>query len=396
MRIEVSTSTSRNPATAISELLSNLRRGADDAALPDFVAIYGRHDVMTPGMQQAAVTAFDGRPVHAGSSFTGVISHQAHEGDAMATCGAIAFFDPEGDFGTGSADLGNNPKAAAEQATRDALEAAGRPGEAPQIVFLSSAPGSEESVLAGIRSVVGDGTMLMGGTAADDDRSGKWSQFSHKAFHTEGVVVSVLFLASPPQFGYQSGYRPVGHKGIVTEAIGRKLISIDGVSATEVYAQWTGLPTPATSGDQVTLPILAQGSLYPLGRVTSHVNSVPIHLLMLPTLFHADGSIDFLANINQGDEVFLMKSTPDNIIERVGSVGRMAFAGAENPKASLVIFCAGCMMAVASRMPEVTKTISNALGQSPFLGIFTFGEQGSVVEGQAEHGNLMISCAVFN
>lgn len=396
MRIQVSTSTSRDPVTAASELLSNLRLGTADAELPDFVAIFGRHDLMTPAMQQAAITAFGGIPLHAGSSFAGVISHQTHAENALATCGAIAFFDPDGDFGTGSADLGNDPKTAAEQATRSALEAAGRAGEAPQIVFLSAAPGSEELVLAGIRAVVGDGTMLMGGTAADDDLSGQWSKFSHKAFHTNGVVVSALFLATPPQFGYQSGYTPVGHKGIVTKAAGRKLIAIDGVKATEVYAKWTGLPTPDTSGGKVTLPMLARGGLYPLGRVTSHVNSVPFHLLMLPTLFHADGSIDFLANVSVGDEVYLMKSTPDNIIERVGSVGRMAFAGADNPQASLVIFCAGCMLAVASRIPEVTEAISTALGQSPFLGIFTFGEQGSVVEGQAEHGNLMISCAVFS
>jgi hypothetical protein len=53
------------------------------------------------------------------------------------------------------------------------------------------------------------------------------------------------------------------------------------------------------------------------------------------------------------------------------------------------------MLAVRDRLYEVQQGINAALGDVPWLGVFTFGEQGVPAGGVAKHGNLMISCTVF-
>ena len=62
---------------------------------------------------------------------------------------------------------------------------------------------------------------------------------------------------------------------------------------------------------------------------------------------------------------------------------------------ALVIFCAGCMLTVREQMDAVVDSLKRALPGVPFLGSFTFGEQGCLVGGENRHGNLMISVTLL-
>jgi hypothetical protein len=52
------------------------------------------------------------------------------------------------------------------------------------------------------------------------------------------------------------------------------------------------------------------------------------------------------------------------------------------------------MLAVDDQMPEVANTVLRAFGGMPFIGCFTFGEQGLMLDRNV-HGNLMISAIAF-
>ena len=67
----------------------------------------------------------------------------------------------------------------------------------------------------------------------------------------------------------------------------------------------------------------------------------------------------------------------------------------EEVAGAMVIYCAGCMLTVRERMDEVVASLQGALGQQPFLGLFSFGEQGCFLGGENRHGNLMISVLVL-
>jgi hypothetical protein len=91
-----------------------------------------------------------------------------------------------------------------------------------------------------------------------------------------------------------------------------------------------------------------------------------------------------------------MRGSADSLVARAGRVVQQARDDAGGDVAgALVVYCGGCMLAVRDRMPEVQASINEALGEVPWLGVFTFGEQGVPTGGRAKHGNLMISCTAF-
>jgi hypothetical protein len=59
-----------------------------------------------------------------------------------------------------------------------------------------------------------------------------------------------------------------------------------------------------------------------------------------------------------------------------------------------MIYCGGCKLAVGDDISEVARTVGLTLGGTPFIGCFTFGEQGYLLDKNV-HGNLMISAVVF-
>jgi hypothetical protein len=53
------------------------------------------------------------------------------------------------------------------------------------------------------------------------------------------------------------------------------------------------------------------------------------------------------------------------------------------------------MLSVRERLDEVVAGVNASLDGAPFLGAFTFGEQGALLKAGNRHGNLMISCIIF-
>ena len=94
-----------------------------------------------------------------------------------------------------------------------------------------------------------------------------------------------------------------------------------------------------------------------------------------------------------------MAGSPDQLTQRAGKVASLAVqAGGGRADAfagALVVYCGGCMLAVRDRLEDVTAGLTEALPGVPYLGIFTFGEQGVVLDGRNRHGNLMISAVLF-
>ncbi|TGD61314.1 hypothetical protein EYC08_18855 [Tabrizicola sp. WMC-M-20] len=392
MKIVTAQSRAKEASRAIEELVLALR--LDAGRKPDFLAVHFGVGMPAESLQSAMAAQFDSTALHGGSSCLGIMTQESVNIESGAGLGALAIWDAAGNYGTGSADLGTNAGDAARRATQIALAAAGRPGEIPDLVWLTVAPGREEQVLDGIRAVIGTETPIVGGSAADNDVSGKWAQFGPSQSHSEGVVVSVLFPSTSVASAYQSGYAPTGDNGVVTRVDGRRLLEIDGQPAATVYHGWTGGAVPVA--DDTPQSILAAATLWPLGRVTREIAGVPFHLLAHPAVANPDGSIDLFADITKGDRLWQMRGSADSLTSRAGRVARQACDDSAGDIAgALVVYCGGCMLAVQDRMDEVQQGINAALGDVPWLGVFTFGEQGVPAGAMAKHGNLMISCTVF-
>lgn len=392
-----------------AEALSALSAAMENApVVPDFLCVfYGcAHD--DEAIQAFVRERFPGAAMLGGTSCGGVMSENGLGGER--SIGLLLVEDPDGDYGTAAVRLQGSVADCAEQALHAALEAAGCEGELPELIWIYQAPGQEEAVIDGLRRVVGDRCPIIGGSSADDDIAGEWRQLGPDGLMTDGLVVGVLFSSGGIGFAFQGGYEPsgasgvvtrvgfdpAGESGIVTKARGRQIICIDGEPAAEVYNRWLDGALDAKVADGGN--ILTDTTMFPVGVDVGKIEGITHYLLIHPDQILGEGVLSTFAEVEEGTRLFSMKGNKSNLAERAGKVAaaaRSTLPGGESSLAGgLVIYCAGCMLAVGGEMPRVSRAVSASFDGAPFLGCFTFGEQGAIL-GRNAHGNLMISAIAF-
>lgn len=389
MRIETFASQSADALSVLKEQIEGFETA------PDFVAVHGSYDMDFSVLSRLSKKA----AIHGATSCRGIMTDGGHQTDEGRGAGAFCIFDADGDYGTGLAHIDSDPLLAGKNATLGALKAADRIGEAPQIIWLSVTPGAEEMVIEGIQSVVGKSTPILGGSAADNDISGQWSVSDVNEVSSNGVVVSVLFPSKRISFAYQNGYTPTDKTGVITKADDRRLYEIDGKPAADVYMDWTSNLSDQISPDG-THNILSEATFAPLGRDAFELMGVPYYLLAHPSSKNEDGSLDLFAQTEVGETLTLMEGSPAELAARPGRVVTLAQNTGAFSKGdvagALVVFCGGCMLGVQDRMDDVMSGLNTAIPNAPFIGVFTFGEQGPLHGKGNKHGNLMISAIVFS
>lgn len=295
---------------------------------------------------------------------------------------------------------GADPRAAAAVAMRDALEAAGRPGEMPDLVLLATTVGDEEAVLEGIARTVGPRVPVFGGTASGpllgpqlrlDQVFGRVAVRGAEA--ADAVAVTAVFAPMPIGRVFQGGCVPTDLAGTVTEMSAPRVIGrIDGLPAADVYSAWieahTGAPAAAASPD-----------LLPLGREAGRVGGHPLYALTYVAGQREDGALAVMTDIAEGEAVRLMSGCAESVAGRpartLEAAAALQSADAGEISGGLIVVCAGLLPRIRGELAEIHTDLTRTLPGRPFLGAFTFGEQSSFPDSRALHGNLMISSLVF-
>lgn len=313
--------------------------------------------------------------------------------------GLLVIEDTAGAYGVAAAPLGDDPYETARQVLVRALENAGCPGELPDLVWVYQSPGQEEQVVAGLHSLLGDSCPIIGGSAADDTISGQWRMASAEGALSSGLAIAVLFPSGGVACAYQGGYRPTGTGGTVTrlggEGSSRRILEIDGQPAAEVYNGWLGgrLDSRLATGGS----ILVETTMDPLAIQSGEINGIPQYLLVHPESIDG-GALQTFVAVDLGERLELMTGSQALLIERAGKVALDARSrlpgGGASLAGGLMVYCAGCRIAVGDGMEDVARTIAQSFGDRPHVGCFTFGELGQIV-GRNRHGNLMISAVMF-
>jgi hypothetical protein len=373
---------------------------ADLGGPPDLVIAYHSSCDNNVGIERLLAANFVGSALIGTTSCRGAMTDTGLHGFGHFGLGLWGISDSTGAYGTGFAELGDDPQAGARAALDMALANAGRPGETPDLVWVHATPGDEEMVLAGLDSALGGHVPIAGGSSADETIEGYWSSFTNEGQGSRVVTLAVLFPSTAMTYAFQSGYSPTQKSGIVTRAQGRVIFEIDGEAAADVYDRWSGglikdaLPTAAS--------VLGRTTLHPLGREVGRIGGsagIPYYNLLHPEAVTRDRGLKLFANVVEGERLHFMSGSTEGLIARGGRVVADALQNggldAAQIAGGLVIFCAGCMLTVGERMPEVAAEFRRALEGRPFLGGFTFGEQGCFIGGENRHGNLMISVALF-
>jgi hypothetical protein len=92
-----------------------------------------------------------------------------------------------------------------------------------------------------------------------------------------------------------------------------------------------------------------------------------------------------------------MTSTEGPLVARVRRAAERARASRVlEPKGGLLIYCGGCLQSVMDRASEIAREFRAGAGDLPFVGLASFGEQGTLFPHSASlHGNLMSSVVLL-
>lgn len=266
----------------------------------------------------------------------------------------------------------------------------------PRALVLHATPGFEERILEGIdEAFEGKAPPVYGGSAADDDLTGKWRVFGNGRVEREGFVLAGFASDKPVHGSFVAGYTPGSKRGRVTAASGRRVRTIDGRPAAKVYDEWLGgaLADVVASGGTV----LSRTSLHPLGRAVDKIGAVPRYLLSHPHEIHADGSLSLFTDVAPGDELVLMVGSRGALVERTDQVATRAGRGAGAVRGGILVYCGGCVGAIGDDATTVARRFAERIGHAPYVGAATFGEQGCFTGEQPvnRHGNLMCDAVLF-
>ncbi|WP_337997392.1 FIST signal transduction protein [Oleispirillum naphthae] len=335
--------------------------------------------------------------VHGGTSCRGLMTEEGVCLDGPAL-GLLGLRLAATRFGTAFAEKTDDPRAAARAAVHAALADAGRPGEVPDLVLLTAAPGGEEAVLAGIADVLGAAVPVCGGSAADDDGTGNWWVAARAGGSRTGLALTVIFTGVAMSRAFHGGCAPSRFSGVVTATDGPRVISrIDGAPAAEVYEAWyracAGQPLPRDES------FLSCTALTPLGRQVGEIGGFGLYALAHVRTLREDGGIEVLADAAPGQQWHLMLGARDTLASRAARTVESAIAvqctDVCTVSGALIAFCAGLALTLKDDMPKVQQSLRVAMLGRPFLAAFTFGEQGCLPEDRAIHANLMISVLIF-
>lgn len=312
----------------------------------------------------------------------------------------MAFSSDHMAFGVGDAEL-DNPEAAARTACRMAVKDAGKSSnEKPAMILMTASFGEEERLVDEIDAFFGGGVKIFGGSAGDNNLTGGWRQLSSRGVHEKGVVLTLIYtdLKIGTVYGSGIGYVPTDKRGTVTRSEGRVIHEIDNRPAGEVYNEWLG----GTISDKVKNggSLMFEGILAPLVQKVTAPDGMTHNLTIhAGELNKEDGALRTFAVSKAGEEISILHGSPDAHFNRPPIVAIMARTDGRiapgEVAGTLFICCASTHMVLERRVGGFIPMVNRVLNSAPFLGAFTFGEQGFIPGLGNRHQNLINSMIVF-
>lgn len=341
--------------------------------------------------------------IYGGTSCEGVLTPKGYlSGKKKNSLALLGIASKKMRFGVGGASIkvkGSAEKAGETAALAAVKNAGKRKKDKPAIVFITATPDQEEEVLEGIKRVIGKNVPMFGGSAADNDITGKWAQFVNNKVYNDGVSIALLYTDLKVGYEFEAGYLRTQFQAKITKADKRIIYEIDNKPAAEVYNKWLNGKLNAIMKKGGS--ILAETTCYPLAKVVKGKKGETYYLTMHPISINMpEKSLKVFANVKSGDEISVLYGGWELLLNRAFNVPLRARTRGNIDKNkgvfAIYTFCAGSMMAIPEdERHTMSLLIKNAIGDVPFLGTFTFGEQGFFPGLGNVHGNLVSSLVII-
>lgn len=385
LQASVGHSTLADPKAAGKEAGSQAAQGLNAVKM---AFVYGSCDYEIEQMISGVKEELNGAAILGNTSFTGVITPDGYITSDDGFVGVMALSDENMSVGVAAMERGSDPFltgiAIAQQAMKNA-----RKDVAPAFFYMAASPAEEEFYLKGISSVIGR-VPFFGGSAADNSISGNWKLYSGDTIFSDGVIVAFFYTQGSVKNLFTGAYHETDDFGVITKVSGnRTLVEIDGIPATQKYAQWANLEKEAVTGGNLLVSTITS----PLGVKDRLGDLVAIRH---PMNGNEDGSMAIGSNLAEKTCVIRMEATIDELISSASETLKSLLAGLEStPKALHLVHCGGRRAGIGDRIQEVAKGIQAVAGDIPFIVEFTFGEYGFEQDNNNTCGGLMLSYTAF-
>ena len=392
-------SDNNNETIAVEEAVSSVRTELGGKS-PEVAILFSTAGYDSDRVLKEVRRLLPGVQIYGGTSCLAVQTKEGFHAGEKGSLALLAVATEDITFGVGGVSIDDFPsaKGAGKAAIQAAIDAAGEEGT-PKLVLMTGSVGNEEELLAGIEEVIGKDIPVLGGSAGDNTITGEWKQFANEHVYSNGVSLAVIYTDLKVGWAYEAGYLRSENRGTITRADGRRIYEIDNRPAADVYNDWTG-GTVIAEELEAGGSILSKTSYYPLAKIIKQEGqeyTLSIHPL---SINGTDHSLEVFANVEEEDEVMLMHGDWELLLNRALTTPTKALRSEslskEDVSFGIYTYCAGTMLAIPEderhKMPVLVQT---TIGDAPFIGTFTFGEQGHIRGVGNLHGNLVNSMIVF-
>lgn len=236
-----------------------------------------------------------------------------------------------------------------------------------------------EQILNGILAAAGERTPVFGGLAGDGARFQETYVFDGEGEAGEGALILALDRDRVEVRGMAaSGWQPLGVEKVVTRSEGNVVHTIDDVPALELYRDYLGLTS--VSVDSATTIAIGEAPL----QIVRDGYSV------LRSAMAADvesRSIVFAGSVPQGARVRFSTSPGPEIAEEALRAMRRLRDGGARADAVLLFSCAARRFALGPMAEDEVRPIQE-LWAAPLVGMFTYGEIGSIDQNRSDFHNV--------
>lgn len=309
-------------------------------------------------------------PIIGATSTGGIMTSEGIIQNEKGFSGIMLFDNDDLTVGiAGSEKENEDARETGRKIAKEAMKNAGRK-DAPNYCMMFATPREEEAYLNGIQDIVGR-IPVFGGSCADDAIYGDWKIICNNKNFSEGCAVVFFYTDSEIEVEYTGSYNETGEIGIINEVqCNRQIMTIDGIPALKKIANWLNNDPDNLIGTN----LLLESCRNPIGIKDP---TGIIRLTRLPWIGCPDYSIKIGNDVAENTAVFALHASVDELIE--GSkvtIDDLANRMGTKAKGYLLFYSISRKFGVGDRLNEVYEDIKNAVGNKPFLVMFSFGEYG--------------------
>ncbi|MCX5687460.1 MAG: FIST C-terminal domain-containing protein [Candidatus Omnitrophica bacterium] len=265
------------------------------------------------------------------------------------------------------------------------------------MMFSDSISGNSADILRGAQEILGTCFPIIGGGACNKSRSSQTYQYADNEILTDSVVGVIISGTMVLGIGQSSSWQPIGKPHKITKAKFNIIKEIDRKPAVKIYEEYFEKSFEEIKNDG----IFKLGINYPLGLRQTDKNKE--YITRVPLMLENNGSFVLNADIREGENISLMISDKELIVESAKKAAEKALSYIKNTKIKFAIMFSDIsrFLLLKNDAYKEIDMVKKIIGMEiPILGCYTLGEYGLLnaaeSAGQYCFNNHSVSITLFS